>query len=95
MKLLAVILLLLAGCAANPGTPPQSGTICTTVKFTDWNSIDRECRALGTQARTSIYGCATLEPPHFVIAPQPHSMGDERALCVLGHEIAHNLGGTH
>lgn len=90
------LILLLAGCAAQPtGTPPKAGFICTDVRFTDWSRIDAECRKVGTQARQSIYGCGTLEPPHFVIAPQPVSMDDRAALCVLGEEIAHNLGGKH
>jgi hypothetical protein len=89
-----LLILMLAGCAAQ-GTPPTAGYLCTDVRFVAWSQVDSECRKVGTQAKTEIYGCASLEAPHFVIAPQPRDMNDEKALYVLGHEIAHNLGGKH
>lgn len=95
MRALA-LLLLVAGCASAPqGAPPKAGYICTDVRFVAWSQVDAECRKVGTQARHLIFGCGTLEEPHFIIAPQPQSMDDRPALCVLGEELAHNLGGLH
>lgn len=90
-----LILLLLAGCATQISQAPQAATVTTTVRFVPWSQVDAECRAAGATARTSIYGCATTQPPHWIIAPQPASMADDKALCVLGHEFGHNLGGLH
>ena len=97
---IAMLLVFLAGCSPMAVTydttvPIRGGLITTQVTFYDTDSeVARACAIRGVAG--SRYGCASIggKDP-FVIVRRPVNFNDWPALCVLGHEIGHNLGGAH
>lgn len=76
---------------------PRSQKVCTEVTFAAPVDVRRMCEERGVAA-AGLVACASIEAEngwHWIVVPRPVDFNDTKSVELLGHELMHNLGGSH